>query len=96
MMRMIRESRDNEAYENDILDRVRLFEKYTYIIIDDDMDKRALEILKELKKNPKFNNKVIVMIDKSLELVKDDLIKDGFYDCIFKEEIDKELERILD
>ena len=36
------------------------------------------------------------MIDKSLELVKDDLIKDGFYDCIFKEEIDKELERILD
>ena len=87
---------DTSAYSNDILDRVRLFDKYTYIIIDDAMDKRALEILKELKKNPKFNNKVIVMIDKSLELVKDDLIKDGFYDCIFKEEIDKELERILD
>ena len=87
---------DTSAYSNDILDRVRLFDKYTYIIIDDDMDKRALEILKELKKNPKFNNKVIVMIDKSLELVKDDLIKDGFNDVIFKENIDKELERILD
>ena len=60
------------------------------------MDKRAIEILKELKKNPKFNTKVIVMIDKSLELIKDDLIKDGFNDVIFKENIDKELERILD
>ena len=70
--------------------------EYEYIFIDDSMDKRAIEILKKLKTNPKFNTKVIVMIDKSLDIIKNDLIKDGFYDCIFKEEIDKELERILD
>ena len=86
---------DTSAYSNDILDKVRLNNNYSYIFIDDAMDKRAIEILKELKKNPKFNTKVIVMIDKSLELIKDDLIKDGFNDVIFKENIDKELERIL-
>ena len=87
---------NTSAYSNDILDRVRLNNDYAYIFIDDSMDKRALEVLKELKNIPKFNTKVIVMIDKSLDIIKNDLIKDGFYDCIFKEEIDKELERILD
>ena len=87
---------DTSTYTNDILDRVRLNNDYEYIFIDDSMDKRAIEILKKLKTNPKFNTKVIVMIDKSLDIIKNDLIKDGFYDCIFKEEIDKELERILD
>lgn len=87
---------NTSAYSNDILDRVRLNNDYEYIFIDDSMDKRAIEILNKLKTNPKFNTKVIVMIDKSLDIIKNDLIKDGFYDCIFKEEIDKELERILD
>ena len=80
---------------NDIFDRVRLKHDYAYIIIDDNMDKRALEVLKELKKNPKFNTKTIVMIDKSLTIIKDNLIKDGFNDYIFKENINEELERVL-
>lgn len=87
---------DTSTYSNDILDRVRLNDNYSYIFIDDAMDKRAIEILKKLKTIPEFNTKVVVIIDKSLDLVKNDLIKDGFYDCIFKEDINKELERILD
>ena len=87
---------DTSVYSNDILDRIRINNKYKYIFIDDDMDKRALEVLKELEKDPKFNIKVIVMIDKSLNIVKDNFIKDGFYKCILKENIEQELEKVFD
>ena len=87
---------DTSVYSNDILDRVRISNQYKYIFIDDDMDKRALEVLKELKNNPKFNTKVVVMIDKSLNIVKDNLIKDGFFAVIIKENIEQELDKVLD
>ena len=87
---------DTSVYSNDILDRVRINNNYKYIFIDDNMDKRALEVLKELKNNSKFNTKVIVMIDASLNIIKDSLVKDGFYDCVIKENIQEELERVLD
>ena len=86
---------DTSVYSNDVLDRIRLKEKYSYIFLDDSMDKRALEVLQELKKDSKFNTKVIVMIDKDLEIIKNDLIKDGFYEVILKDNINQELERVL-
>ena len=35
------------------------------------------------------------MIDKSLEIIKEDLKKEGFYDVLLKETVEQELERVL-
>ena len=87
---------ETSIYSNDILDRIRLKEEYKYIFIDDDMDKRAIEVLNELKKDPKFKIKLIVMISKDLEMIKDNFIKDGFTNYIMKDNLEEELKRVLD
>ena len=86
---------ETSIYSNDVLDRIRLKEEYSYIFIDDDMDKRAIEVLKELKKNPKFKINVIVMIDKDLEMIKEHFIEDGFTNYLLKDDVENELERVL-
>ena len=86
---------ETSIYSNDILDRIRLKEEYTYIFIDDDMDKRAIEVLNNLKSNFKFKTNMIVMIDKDLEMIKDHFIKDGFTNYLIKDNVESELERVL-
>ena len=87
---------ETSIYSNDILDRIRLKEEFSYIFIDDDMDKRAIEVLKELKKDPKFKINVIVMLDKDLEMIKDHFISDGFTNYLMKDNVESELKRVLD
>ena len=86
---------EQSIYSNDILDRVRLEEKFDYIFIDDNMDKRAIEVLKELKKYSKFRSNVIVMLDADMDIIKDHFIKDGFYNYIMKDNIEEDLKRVL-
>ena len=71
--------------------------KYDLIIIDDELKlNNALEILKELKRNKKFNVPVIVMLEKNKEYFKDDYIESGFSDYILKNNITEELKRIFE
>ena len=85
---------ETSIYSNDVIDRIRLNEKFDYIFLDDNMDKRALEVLKELNKY-KFKSNIIVIIDKDLEMIKDHLIKDGFSNYILKDNLEEELKRVL-
>ena len=86
---------ETSFYSNDILDRIRIKEEYSYIFIDDDMDKRAIEVLKELKSDSKFKINVIIMIDKDLEMIKDHFIEDGFTNYLMKDKVESELKRVL-
>lgn len=86
---------ENSIYANDVLDRIRLKQKFSYIILDDELDIRAYEVLKELKKDSKFKIPVIIMIDKDVEFIKDHFVEDGFSDCILKSDLKNELDRIF-
>ncbi len=86
---------ETSIYANDVLDRIRIQEEFSYIFLDDNLDKRALEVLKELKKNPKFKAKVIVMLNKDTEVIKEHFISDGFSDYLIKDNLLEEVNRIL-
>lgn len=87
---------ETSIYSNDILDRIRLKEEFEYIFIDDDMDKRAIEILNDLKKNTKLKVKVVVILDKDMEMIKEHFIEDGFYNYIMKNNLFEELKKVID
>ena len=59
------------------------------------LDKRAFEVLKELKKDTKFKTPVIVMLDKDTEFIKEHFVEDGFSDYLIKNELASEIERIF-
>ncbi len=86
---------ETSIYANDVLDRIRIKEEFSYILIDDMLDKRALEVLKELKKDTKFKIPVIVMLDKDTEFIKEHFVEDGFSDYLIKNELASEIERIF-
>ncbi len=86
---------ESSIYSNDIIDKIRLKEDFSYIFIDDNLDKRALVILKELKKNAKFKIPVIIILDKDMEMIKDHFKDDGFKDYILKDNLQSDLERVL-
>lgn len=83
------------AYSNDILDRIRLKQTFSYILIDDNIKNRALPILKELKKDAKFKTPVIVILDKNTEFIKKHFLEDGFSDYLLKSNLVKEIDRVL-
>ena len=79
------------------IDKINSQKKYDLIIIDDELKlNNALEILKELKRNKKFNVPVIVMLEKNKEHFKDDYIESGFSDYILKNNLTEELKRIFE
>lgn len=86
---------ENSIYANNIFDRIRNEEKFSYILIDDNLDIRAYEVLKELKKDKKFKTDVIVMLDKESEFVKDHFVKDGFSNYLIKSDLPNEVNRIF-
>ena len=87
---------ETSIYSNDIIDRVRLGEEFEYIFIDDNMDKRAIEVLKIIKKNPKFKTKFIVILGDDMEMIKEHFIEDGFNNYLMKNKLESELERVID
>lgn len=86
---------ENSIYANDVIDRIRLKESFNYIILDDMLDIRAIEVLKTLKNDNKFKTPVIVMLDKDVEFIKDHFVEDGFSDYLLKENLSEEIKRIF-
>lgn len=83
--------------KEDCIYKIKSGEIYNLIIIDDELKKEsALGTLQELKKNKKFNSKVIVMLGKSKEHFKKYYIDDGFTDVILKENLKDELKEKIE
>lgn len=83
-------------FGRDVIDKIFSKHKYDLIILDDETDTAsAYEVLMELKKDPKFNIPVVIMIDDNKEFIKLHFLKDGFADVIMKSKLNSELDRIL-
>ena len=83
-------------FGRDVINKISSKQKYDLIILDDETDTiSAYEVLKELKKNLKFNIPVVIMIDDNKEFIKLHFLKDGFADVIMKSKLKSELDRIL-
>ena len=77
--------------------KVKAGEKYKIILMDDEMKPdNALPTLEKLKEIKKFNIPVIVMLNKEKEFIKEHYIKDGFTDYLLKDDLEKELKRIIE
>lgn len=72
-------------FGQDCIDKIEHNEEYDLIIIKDDINDSAYEILNKLKQIPKFKIPVIIVIDKEKSFIKEHFIKDGFSDCIVLE-----------
>lgn len=81
-------------YGNDLVDKIRNGNKYDLILIDDEMEpSSAVSIIKKVDIS---KEKVVVMLGKSNEIIKEHYIKDyGFVDYLLKNDYQKELERII-
>ena len=83
-------------FGRDAIEKIGAKHKFDLIILDDETSTySALEVLRELKKNKKFNIPVVVMIDDSKEFIKLHYLQDGFADCIMKSKLESEFERII-
>ena len=83
-------------FGRDVINKISSKHKFDLIILDDETDTAsAYEVLMELKKNPKFNIPVVIMIDDNKEFIKLHFLKDGFADVIMKSKLNSELDRIL-
>ena len=83
-------------FGRDAIEKIGAKHKFDLIILDDETSTySALEVLREFKKNKKFNIPVVVMIDDSKEFIKLHYLQDGFADCIMKSKLESELERII-
>lgn len=81
----------------DVIDKVNSGDRYDLIILEDDMKPdSAYSILKELKKNKKFNVPVVITLKSDKEFIKEHFIKDGFSDCVLEDKIEDEIKRICD
>ena len=94
------ESHDAEVsgslFGRDVIEKIAFNIKYDLIILDDETSTySALDVLKELKKNKKFNTPVVVMINDNKEFIKLHYLQDGFADCIMKSKLESEVKRIM-
>ena len=81
----------------DCIYKIKSGEIYNLIIIDDELKNgSALGTLQELKKNKKFNSKVIVMLGDGKKHLKSHYIEDGFTDVIIKENLTDELKEKIE
>ena len=88
--------RSLERIRYNIFNKIKLKEKYDYIIIDDVLpNSSALAVLEELKKVKDFKTPIIVMLNDNKEGIKLHYLKDGFADYIIKSKLDTELARIM-
>ena len=87
---------ERSLYGQDVLDKIRTKQEYKYILIDDNIDLRALTILNKLKEMKDFKTSVIVILNKDTEFIKKHYIKDGFSNYILKSNLDKDIERTIE
>ena len=83
-------------FGRDAIEKIASNIKYDLIILDDETSTySALDVLKELKQNKKFNTPVVVMINDNKEFIKLHYLQDGFADCIMKSKLETEINRIM-
>ncbi|MBR3198976.1 MAG: response regulator [Bacilli bacterium] len=83
-------------FGRDVIEKISNKHKLNLIILDDETDTiSAYEVLKELKKDKKFNVPVVIMLDDDKEFIKLHYLKDGFADVIIKSKLNDELDRIM-
>ena len=83
-------------FGRDCIEKIKAKMKYDLIILDDETSTySAYDVLKELKKDKKFNIPVVIMLDDKKEFIKVHYLQDGFADCIMKSKLESELERVL-
>ena len=83
-------------FGRDCIEKIENNIKYDLILLDDETSTySALEVLKELKTNKKFNIPVVVMINDSKEFIKLHYLQDGFADVILKSKLESEVNRIM-
>ena len=81
----------------DCIYKIKSGEIYNLIIIDDELkNESALGTLEELRKNKKFNSKVIVMLGIGKKHLRNYYIEDGFTDVIIKENLTDELKEKIE
>jgi len=83
-------------YSRDCIDKINFKTKYDLIIINDEMSEySALDTLKQLKQIKGFNTPVVVVLDKKKDFIKEHYVKDGFKDYILREQLDREVKRVI-
>ena len=83
-------------FGRDVIEKISNNVKFDLILLDDETSTfSALDALKELKKNKKFNIPVVVMINDNKEFIKLHYLQDGFADCIMKSKLESEINRIM-
>lgn len=83
-------------FGRDCIEKIFSNVKYDLILLDDETSTySALEVLKELKKNKKFNTPVVVLINDNKEFIKLHYLQDGFADCVMKSKLESEINRIM-
>ena len=81
----------------EVIDKINGGDNYDLIVLKDEMKPdSAYAVLKELKKNKKFNTPVIIIIKKDKEFIKKHFIEDGFTDCALENNIEDEIQNICD
>ena len=83
-------------YGLDVINRIRVGEKYDYIILDDDTVKgSAKSVLDELKNISNFDIPVIVMLEKNKENIKEHYLEIGFSDYILKDNLENNIDDFI-
>ena len=83
-------------YGLDVVNKIRTGDKFDYIILDDDTVKgSAKSTLDELKKIPKFDTPVIVMLEENKKMIKDKYKEIGFSDYILKDDIESSINEFI-
>ena len=81
--------------DKDVLkEQIKKHEKYSLIILFDEMEPSGLEVLKSLKKKREFKIPTVVLLDKSKESIKEHYIKDGFTDYLLLSNINEEIKKL--
>ena len=81
--------------DKDVLkEQIKKHEKYSLIILFDEMEPSGLEVLKSLKKKRGFKIPTVVLLDKSKESIKEHYIKDGFTDYLLLSNINEEIKKL--
>ena len=81
--------------DKDVLkEQIKKHEKYSLIILFDEMEPSGLEVLKSLKKKRGFKTPTVILLDKSKESIKEHYIKDGFTDYLLLSNINEEIKKL--
>ncbi len=84
------------VYAKDCVEKIRSNLKYDLIILDDDIgENSALEVLQNLQKIKNFKTPVVVMLNENKQGIILHYLQDGFAECIKKEKLESEINRII-